>query len=47
MDGAMSLYRAHEVADEVEAELHHAYPGAEVIIHQDPHGIEEERASFG
>ena len=46
MDGALSLYEAHEVADEVEAALREAYPGAEVIIHQDPHGVEEERASF-
>lgn len=46
MDGAISLYRAHAVADAVEAELHNAFPGAEVIIHQDPHGIAEERASF-
>jgi divalent metal cation (Fe/Co/Zn/Cd) transporter len=34
------------VADEVEAALREAYPGAEVIIHQDPYGIDEERASF-
>ena len=47
MDGAMSLLHAHEVADEVEAALCAAYPGAEVIIHQDPHGIEEEQARFG
>ena len=47
MDGEMNLYQAHEVADEVEAALRTAYPDAEVIIHQDPHGIEEERASFG
>ncbi len=46
LDGDLSLYRAHDVADEVEASLHAAYPGAEVIIHQDPHGVEEERASF-
>lgn len=47
MDGGMSLYRSHAVADEVEAALCEAFPGAEVIIHQDPHGIEEPRASFG
>ena len=47
MAGEMSLYRAHEVADEVEASLRTAYPGAGVIIHQDPHGIDEDRASFG
>jgi ferrous-iron efflux pump FieF len=46
MDGNLSLYKAHDVADEVEAALREAYPGAEVIIHQDPYGIDEERASF-
>lgn len=46
MDGEISLYRAHEVADEVEAALRGAFPGAQVIIHQDPYGIEEERAGF-
>ncbi|MCH9011510.1 MAG: cation diffusion facilitator family transporter [Proteobacteria bacterium] len=46
LDGDLSLYRAHDVADEVEASLRAAYPGAGVIIHQDPHGIDEERASF-
>lgn len=47
MDGGMNLYKAHRIADAVEAELCAAFPEAEVIIHQDPHGIEEERASFG
>jgi ferrous-iron efflux pump FieF len=37
----MNLLRAHEIADGVEAELRHAYPGAEIIIHQDPAGLEE------
>ena len=46
MDGNMNLYQAHEVADNVEAQLRDVYPGAEVIIHQDPHGIEENRARF-
>ena len=46
MDGAMSLIRAHEISDEVEAELRAAYPNAEVIIHQDPEGIEEPRSTF-
>jgi ferrous-iron efflux pump FieF len=46
MDGGLSLYRAHEIADQVEAELQAAFPEAEVIIHQDPHGVEEDRASF-
>ncbi len=46
MDGGMSLYDAHRVADAVEADLRQSFPRAEVIIHQDPHGIEEERATF-
>ena len=46
MDGSMSLLRAHEISDEVEAKLRAAYPNAEVIIHQDPEGIEEPRSSF-
>jgi ferrous-iron efflux pump FieF len=41
MDPAMTLLRAHEVSDEVEARVLAAYPGAEVLIHQDPEGIEE------
>jgi ferrous-iron efflux pump FieF len=46
MDGNMSLLRAHQTADEVEAKLRAAYPNAEIIIHQDPEGIEEPRANF-
>jgi ferrous-iron efflux pump FieF len=40
LDPALSLTRAHEVSDAVEADIHHAYPHAEVIIHQDPAGLE-------
>jgi ferrous-iron efflux pump FieF len=32
----MSLSRAHVVSDEVEAKLGQAFPGAEILIHQDP-----------
>ncbi len=46
MDGALSLTRAHEISDEVEARLRSAYPNAEIIIHQDPEGIEEPRSNF-
>ncbi len=46
LDGAMSLLESHEIADEVEARIRGAYPEAEVLIHQDPHGIEELRARF-
>ncbi len=46
MDGKISLVEAHAVSDAVEAELRRAFPEAEVIIHEDPYGIEEERAKF-
>ena len=41
MDGEMNLLRAHEVSDAVEALLTSAFPHAEIIIHEDPTGIEE------
>lgn len=40
LDPAMSLTHAHEVSDAVEADILAAYPNAEVIIHQDPAGVE-------
>ena len=46
MDGELSLLQAHEIADEVEADLQKAFPDAEIILHQDPYGIEEDRAHF-
>ena len=46
LDGGMSLIEAHAISDAVEAQLMEAFPGAEVIIHQDPHGVPEERARF-
>ncbi|HTW51289.1 MAG TPA: cation diffusion facilitator family transporter [Stellaceae bacterium] len=46
MDGAMDLRRAHEIADRVEAQLREAYPYAEIIIHQDPAGLEEMHQEF-
>jgi ferrous-iron efflux pump FieF len=46
MDPQLSLARAHEISDEVEANLRAAYPHAEIIIHQDPEGIEEPRTNF-
>jgi len=45
MDGGMNLLRAHEISDAVEAQLQAAFPHAEIIIHEDPAGIEE-RVAF-
>jgi ferrous-iron efflux pump FieF len=46
MDGAMTLLAAHAVTDALEAKLKAAFPGAEVLIHQDPAGIAENRPHF-
>lgn len=35
MDGAMTLYRAHAVAETIEAELQTRFPDADVIVHED------------
>ncbi len=40
MDPDMKLMEAHQVSDAVERDLCAAFPGAEVIIHQDPEGLE-------
>lgn len=40
LDPDMPLKEAHKVSDAVEQAILNAYPGAEVIIHQDPAGLE-------
>jgi len=46
LDGKMTLGEAHHISDTVEAAVMAAFPGAEVIIHQDPAGLEEPRPSY-
>ena len=46
MDAGISLIEAHKVSDDVERTIVGEFPGAEVIIHQDPEGIDEPRATF-
>jgi ferrous-iron efflux pump FieF len=46
MDPQMTLAQAHEISDEVERDLMAAFPGAEVIIHQDPAGLERPPAEL-
>lgn len=36
LDGALSLIEAHRIADQVETNIRDAYPGADIITHQDP-----------
>ena len=42
LDPDMTLYDAHEIADEIELRIMAEFPNAEVIIHQDPAGLEED-----
>jgi ferrous-iron efflux pump FieF len=46
LDGDMRLKQAHDISEEVERELMEAFPNAEVIIHEDPEGVEEARVTF-
>lgn len=46
LDPEMPLREAHRVSDEIEAELLALFPGAEVIIHQDPAGLPEDLPPF-
>jgi ferrous-iron efflux pump FieF len=43
IDGALSLEAAHGIADRVESALREAFPSAEIIIHQEPAGLNDER----
>ena len=40
LDGDLSRYEAHMIADEVEAAVGEAFPNAEIMIHKDPLGVE-------
>ncbi len=42
MQGNISLYKAHDIAMEVEDALHKAFPKADITLHQDPLEIKED-----
>ncbi|KIL97035.1 Cobalt-zinc-cadmium resistance protein [Paramagnetospirillum magnetotacticum MS-1] len=44
--GDLSLVEAHRISDEVEKAILAEFPGFDVIIHEDPAGIREERTEF-
>lgn len=46
LDPEMPLREAHRIADEIETQLTQLFPGAEVIIHQDPAGLAEDLPPF-
>jgi ferrous-iron efflux pump FieF len=41
LDHKLSLLDAHRISDDVEKAVEAAFPGADIIIHQDPEGIAE------
>jgi ferrous-iron efflux pump FieF len=47
LDPDMPLRQAHEIGEAIEADIRLAFPNAEIIVHQDPEGVAEPRASFG
>ncbi len=47
LDPNLTLLQAHSISDEVEMALMADYPGADVIIHQDPEGVEEYHPPVG
>ncbi|MGF1640110.1 MAG: cation diffusion facilitator family transporter [Rhodospirillales bacterium] len=46
MEADLTLAEAHRIGDDVMEEVENAFPDAEVLIHQDPFGIDERRARF-
>ncbi len=46
LDGNLPLYKTHELTDKVEDKIKHAFPGAQIIIHQDPYGLHENRLDY-
>ena len=42
LDGSINLYNAHEITEKIMDEISKVFIGAEIIIHQDPEGIEED-----
>ncbi len=46
LDPDMALIDAHAICDAVEADVRAGFPGAEVLIHVDPYGLEESRDPF-
>ena len=43
LDGSLTLDEAHDIADAVETALSEAFPGAAIIIHQEPAGLKDVR----
>ena len=46
LDPTLTLTQAHEIGDQVEADIQAGFPDAEIILHVDPFGVEERRVGF-
>ena len=46
MSRELTLVEAHEISDEVMYKVEEAFPSTEVLIHQDPEGVDERRDSL-
>lgn len=46
LDPELTLRQAHVISEAVEADLLAAFPNAEIIVHEDPQGVIENRARF-
>lgn len=46
LDPDLTLRDAHRISDEIEAELLAVFPGAQILIHQDPAGYDTPTAEF-
>ena len=46
MNGDITLHDAHVISDQVEMSVMQVFPNAQVLIHEDPEGINEQRAVF-
>ncbi|MGD9639163.1 MAG: cation diffusion facilitator family transporter [Alphaproteobacteria bacterium] len=46
LDGSLTLDKAHELTHKVEDQIKEAFPKSQVIIHQEPHGLNDERLDY-
>jgi ferrous-iron efflux pump FieF len=43
LDGDITLDQAHDITHEVEGRIRQAFPDADILVHQEPAGLEDER----
>ena len=43
LDGTMSLTQSHDIADQIEQMVREAFPHSEILIHQEPAGLNDHR----